>query len=30
MEALLVDEDKTVADLAEVNDSNYRFFGETG
>lgn len=30
MEALLVDEDKTVADLAEVNDSNYRFFGEGG
>ena len=28
MEALLVDEEKTVADLAEVNDSNYRFFGE--
>jgi hypothetical protein len=28
MEAVLVDSEKTVADLASINDSNYRFFGE--
>src|SRR5688572_6762217 len=28
MEAVLVDDDQTVADLASVNDGNYRFFGE--
>ena len=30
MEDVLVDDEKTVADLAFVNDSNYRFFGEDG
>ena len=28
MEAILADDDMTVADLATANDENYRFFGE--